>query len=160
MPDPQAKAFFLTLDASGLGELREALVQKEQAMSVLGARLLSVEKRGIESAQTASIHRAGENSVLASIAQSISISLTHTLELLRDWSGNTGDISIVLNKEFTPNAMTAQDLQALVASWQSGSISQETLFFNMRRAEMIEPEITFQDEMDRIAANPAHGGLL
>jgi hypothetical protein len=79
-PDPQAKATFLEFTGQGLGELREAMREKESMMATLGARMLAPESKGIESAQTASIHRAGENSVLASISQSISISLTHILE--------------------------------------------------------------------------------
>jgi hypothetical protein len=160
LPDPQSKAFYLEFTGQGLGELREALRSKEAMMATLGARILAPEKRAAESAQTANIHRSSENSVLASIAQSISIGLTHVMEYLRDWSGVTGDVKVELNRDFIPNSMTAQDLDSLVKAWQSGSISHQTLFDNLVAGDIIMQDVSFDDEMERIATMPATGGLL
>jgi hypothetical protein len=153
-PDPQASASFLEFTGQGLGELREAMREKESMMATLGARMLAPESKGIESAQTASIHRAGENSVLASISQSISISLTHILEWLRDWSNIAGDVSVELNRDFVPPTMTAQDLTALVQSWQAGAISFDTLFDNLKQNDIIAADKTVDDEKELIAMNP------
>lgn len=158
-PQPDTKAFFMEFQGQGLGELREALRAKESMMATLGARMLAPEKRAAEAAQTASIHRAGENSVLASISQSVSIGLTHVLERLRDWSGVSGDVKVTLNREFSPVAMTAQDLQALVQSWQAGAISHNSLFECLQSGDIISPDVSFDDEQERIAMNPAGGGL-
>jgi hypothetical protein len=160
LPDPQSKAFYLEFTGQGLAELREALRSKEAMMATLGARILAPEKRAAESAQTANIHRSSENSVLASIAQSISIGLTHVMEYLRDWSGVTGDVKIELNRDFIPNSMTAQDLDSLVKAWQSGSISHQTLFDNLVAGDIITQDVSFDDEMERIATMPATGGML
>jgi hypothetical protein len=160
LPDPQSKAFYLEFTGQGLGELREALRSKEAMMATLGARILAPEKRAAESAQTANIHRSSENSVLASIAQSISIGLTHVMEYLRDWSGVTGDVKVELNRDFIPNSMTAQDLDVLVKSWQAGAISANVLFENLVSADIISQDTSFDDEQERIAMNPAGGGLM
>jgi hypothetical protein len=153
-PDPKASATFLEFTGQGLGELREAMREKESMMATLGARMLAPERKGIESAQTASIHRAGENSVLASISQSISISLTHILEWLRDWSNITGEVGVELNRDFVPPTMTAQDLTALVQSWQAGAISFDTLFLNLKANDIIAADKTVDDEKELIAMNP------
>ena len=160
LPDPQSKAFYLEFTGQGLGELREALRSKEAMMATLGARILAPEKRAAEAAQTANIHRSSENSVLASIAQSISVGLTHVMEWLRDWSNVTGDVNVELNRDFIPNSMTAQDVDSLVKSWQSGAISHETLFDNLVAGDIIAQDVSFDDEMERIATMPATGGLL
>lgn len=160
LPDPQSKAFYLEFTGQGLGELREALRSKEAMMATLGARILAPEKRAAEAAQTANIHRSSENSVLASIAQSISVGLTHVMEWLRDWSNVTGDVKVELNRDFIPNSMTAQDVDSLVKSWQSGAISHETLFENLVAGDIIAQDTSFDDEMERIATRPATGGLL
>jgi hypothetical protein len=153
-PDPQASASFLEFTGQGLGELREAMREKESMMATLGARMLAPESKGIESAQTASIHRAGENSVLASISQSISISLTHILEWLRDWSNIAGEVLVELNRDFVPPTMTAQDLTALVTAWQSGAISHNALFEQLKQNDIIAADKTFEDEKELIAMNP------
>ena len=101
----------------------------------------------------AAIHQAGENSVLASIAQSISIGLTHCLEWVSNWVGATGTISVSLNRVYLPNSLTYQDVQALVQSWQAGAISHETLFDNLVKGDVVSPDVSFQDEMERIDMN-------
>jgi hypothetical protein len=160
LPDPQSKAFYLEFTGQGLGELREALRSKEAMMATLGARILAPEKRAAEAAQTANIHRSSENSVLASIAQSISVGLTHIMEWLRDWSNITGDVKVELNRDFIPNSMTAQDLDVLVKSWQAGAISANVLFENLVSADIISQDTSFDDEQERIKINPAGGGML
>ena len=160
LPDPQSKAFYLEFTGQGLGELREALRSKEAMMATLGARILAPEKRAAEAAQTANIHRSSENSVLASIAQSISVGLTHVMEWLRDWSNVTGDVKVELNRDFIPNSMTAQDIDVLVKSWQAGAISANVLFENLVAGDIISQDTSFDDEQERIATRPATGGLL
>lgn len=155
LPDPQSKAFYLEFTGQGLGELREALRSKEAMMATLGARILAPEKRAAEAAQTANIHRSSENSVLASIAQSISVGLTHVMEWLRDWSNVTGDVKVELNRDFIPNSMTAQDVDILVKSWQAGAISANVLFENLVAGDIISQETSFDDEQERIKSNPA-----
>ena len=160
LPDPQSKAFYLEFTGQGLGELREALRAKETMMATLGARILAPEKRAAEAAQTANIHRSSENSVLASIAKSISVGLTHVMEWLRDWSNITGEVKVELNRDFIPNSMTAQDVDVLVKSWQAGAISANVLFENLVAGDIISQETSFDDEQERIATRPATGGLL
>lgn len=154
LPDPSSKAFYLEFSGQGLSELREALRAKESMMATLGARILAPERRVQETAQTAAIHRAGENSVLASISQSIGIGLTHCLEWMANWAGVSGDVLVEINKEYLPNSITAEDVKALVTSWQSGAISHETLFDNLVRGEIISSDVQYLDEMERINLNP------
>lgn len=154
LPDPASKAFYLEFSGQGLSELREALRAKESMMATLGARILAPEKRGVETAQTAAIHRAGENSVLASIAQSISIGLTHCLEWMANWSGIAGDVRVEINRDYIPQSMTHQDVAELVKSWQAGAISHETLFDNLVKGDIIRPDVSFQDEKERIDMTP------
>jgi hypothetical protein len=82
------------------------------------------------------------------------------MEYLRDWSGVTGDVKVELNRDFIPNSMTAQDLDSLVKAWQSGSISHQTLFDNLVAGDIIMQDVSFDDEMERIAVMPATGGML
>ena len=154
LPDPASKAFYLEFSGQGLSELREALRAKESMMATLGARILAPEKKGVETAQTAAIHRAGENSVLASIAQSISIGLTHCLEWMANWSGIAGDLRVEINRDYIPQSMTHQDVAELVKSWQAGAISHETLFDNLVKGDIIRPDVSFQDEKERIDMTP------
>lgn len=150
-PDPAAHASFLSFGGEGMSALVTNLEKKEQQMAVLGARMLEALKRGIESAQTASIHRVGEESVLASVAQAISIGLTRALQWFADWVGATGEVKIDLNRDFYPVPMTAQTLTALVSAWQQGAFSDQVLFEKLKQGELYGPEDTLDAEQQRIA---------
>ena len=91
--------------------------------------------------------------MLASIAQSISIGLTHCLEWAANWQGIDGDIVVKLNTNYLPNSMTSEDVKALVTSWQAGAISHETLFSNLVKGEIIASDVQFEDEKERIDLN-------
>ena len=104
----------------------------------------------VESADTATIHRSGENSVLSGIAQNISTGITEALKIFSLWAGGDDNITLELNREFLDMRLTAQELTALVSAWQSGAISQDTLFYNFKNGELYEDDLTLEDEQSRI----------
>lgn len=159
-PDPNAKAYFMEFEGKGLDSLSNRLQEKEAMMAALGARMLANDKRQVEAAETAAIHRSGESSVLASIANAVSELLTKALRACALFAGSNEDISIRLNTDYLPTGMTAQELTALVSSWQSGAISHETLYDNMQRGEIAQSDVSFEDEQERIQSQgPALGAI-
>lgn len=149
-PDPTTQLGFLEFSGAGLGSLKENLDAKEAKMAVLGARMLEAQKRAQESAEAAGIHRAGENSMLADVAQAISLGMTAALQTFSDWAGGNGVVTFELNRDFFPRAMTAQELSGLVSAWQMGAIGPETLFNNLQAGQIIAEGVTFEQEQVRI----------
>ena len=119
-------------------------------MAVLGARLLEDQKKAVETADAIRLRHSGENSLLATIADTVSRGLTVALTWLAEWQSAAGDVSVQLNKDFVDVAMTPQEITAMVAAWQSGGISRETLFYNLQRGEVIPAERTFEEEVELI----------
>lgn len=150
-PNPDASASYLEFTGQGLGALKELCERKELMMAILGARMLEVQKKGVESADTASIHRGGEQATLASAAQSISMGLRQALQTFSDWSGASGKVKYDLNRDFFPMPLDAQTLTALVSGWQNGAYSYETLFQQLQMGEVIGAEVSMADEQDRIS---------
>lgn len=154
LPDPQAKASFLEYTGQGLSAIVEELERTEQQMAILGARLLTAEKKATETAQTAQIHRAGESSVLSSIASTISRALTQALTLFSKWAGSDNECTVELNQEFLPPEMTPQELSTLLQGWQMGApgLSDQGLFDILQKREVVAPGVTLEEEQARIAA--------
>jgi len=155
-PDPQAKATFLEFTGQGLSALEKAIDRIEQQMATIGARLLSPEKKATETAQTAQIHRAGESSILSAIANTISIGLSQALVTFSEWAGVKGEASITLNTDFLPPEMTPQELTALLSGWQMGApgLSDQGLFDILQKREVVMPDVTLEEEQERIASKP------
>jgi len=152
LPDPQAKASFLEYTGQGLGAIVQELERTEQQMAILGARLLTAEKKATETSQTAQIHRAGESSVLSSIASTISGALTQALTLFSKWAGSDNECTVELNQEFLPPEMTPQELSALVSAWQTGAISMQVLFEQLQKKEVIASDLTLEEMQAQIGS--------
>jgi len=157
-PDPQTKVGFLEFAAQGLEPVSKEMEKDEQRMAILGARLLSAEKKATETAQTAQIHRAGESSILSSIAQTISIGLTEALKIFSEWAGVEPDdeTGIEINDEFMPPEVTPQELQGWLAAWQSGApgFSDQGFFDLLKQRELVAEDVMLEDEQERIASKP------
>lgn len=154
-PDSSAKAYFLEFTGQGLEALERNLQAKQDQMAVIGARLLANEKKAVETATTASIRQSGENSGLSTIREVVSGGLTLALQTYSEWlTGSDEKVSIELNKDFTGIPLTAPEITALVSAWQSGAISHETLFENFKSGELYDDDDVFEDEQEKIDANP------
>jgi hypothetical protein len=147
--NPDADAKYLEFTGQGLSALVERLTAKEGQMASLGAQMLAPDARRNESTDTASMRHMGENSILANIAQAISEGVNICLEVAAEWMG-VAKSEIELNRDFSPTPMTPQMLTALVASWQSGAISTQTLFDNLKEGEVISHDKDFEEEQDEI----------
>jgi hypothetical protein len=120
-------------------------------------------KRVGETAEAIQLRQSGENSVLSGIATSVSESLTQVLCWVFWWNSTeeipdaitSADVLIQLNTDFSLKGMSSQDLQAIVAAWQSGAISKDSMFELFRKGEILPDGRTNQDEAALIRAGLA-----
>ena len=151
LDDPQAKAFYMEFGGAGLDRADKAMAKKEKQMAVLGSRLLLEQTKGVEAAETAAIHRAGENSILGSVAQSVSKVLTRAYKVMVEWSGaDAEDVQVQLNTDFLPFALEPATITALMNAWQAGVISKRTLFQKLQEGEAIPPGVDFDADQELI----------
>lgn len=156
-----ATADFLEFTGQGLTELRQAMDGKRRDGALMGARLLLEDAKAAVAAETARIQRAGETSIVAGIANAVSECLTKALTFLAEWmgvdpkvsgaDGSSADLEYWLNTDLNPAGLSAQDLTALVASWQSGAITLEDLFKALQRGEIIDAGKSFADHQEDLA---------
>ena len=150
-PDPEARATFLEFSGQGLGAMKEELAALEARMALMGSRILAPEGRQVETAQTATIHRAGEASVMASLALALSSALDAALAITRDWGSWQGAVSCALNRDFMPQPLNASELTALVGALQGGAISQRVFMYALRQGELYPPDWSDEDELAHLA---------
>jgi Domain of unknown function (DUF4055) len=141
--EPNAKWGFLEFTGQGLGALLENLKLKEAQMAAIGARFLAPDKAGVEAAATLLMRSNGESSVLASMANLVSQNLQDMFEFIAKWAGIDSEIIVALSTDILPVAMTSQDLDSLIKSWQAGAIPKEELFNALKRGEVLTEKITY-----------------
>lgn len=146
---PAAKAYYVEV-TSKFEALRTNLEDKKREMAILGARMLESQGKQVEAAETVARRLTGEESVLSSMAQTISQGLTRALTWVALWAGSSEHVEYELNEDFMPQGMTPTELTALIAAWQSGAISQQTLFDNLKKGEVVDDALEFEEEQERI----------
>lgn len=151
-PDPNAKGMFIEFQGQGLGAMKQALDDLKDEMATLGARMLAAEKRQVETAEVAAIHRTGENSSLSDIAQAISSAMEWALGLMAEWAGASGPVTYQLNRDYNPAMISAQQLTALLAAVQAGQLSEQELFDLLQRGDVIDAEQTFEAHQEQVAS--------
>jgi hypothetical protein len=162
--DPQAKASYLEFSGQGMQVLEKNLGSKEARMAVLGARMLEPQKREVETAESAAMHRSGENSMLAMFSQMASLEVTKALMVFCEWAGagpTKDNTKVELNRDFFPQPMTPQEMAELVKAWQAGALSKEQLFDKFQQREVVSKDITFEEHETQIENSPPvmAGGL-
>ncbi len=152
LPAPEARGSYMEVQ-SNFEALRKNLDEKKAEMAVLGARMLENQKTAVEAAETLRQRQAGEQSALAALADVVSMGFTRSLSVFAAWMNAAGEVAYQINKDFIPVGMTAQELTALVAAWQSGAISGQTLHANLQAGEIVDAETSFEEEQERIASS-------
>lgn len=152
LPDPAAKAYFLEFTGQGMDGLAKVLDRKEQQMAVLGARMLEQQgtRKAVESADTQSIKRKGEEAMLSDVSQTISLGMTNATIWFCEWAGAPGEAKVDLNRDFYPVNLTPQELDALTNAHQGGDISDEEYFEALQEGEVIDPELTFEEHQQQL----------
>lgn len=158
-----ATAGFLEFKGQGLETFERAMDRIERLLSVLGSRLLESQKRVSESAEALSIRQGGESSILGDLSMALSSSLTDVLRWVYWWHnvatvipGDVAEdeISIKLNTDFETAVMTAKDIQSVVAAWQQGAISRDTMLHQFKQGELLPHGRTAEEELALIKADP------
>jgi hypothetical protein len=84
----------------------------------------------------------------------VSESLTQVLRWVYWWNSTEelpDDVSdkqvlMQLNTDFSAKGLASQDVQAIVAAWQAGAISQDTMYDLFRRGEVLPEGRTNEEE--------------
>jgi hypothetical protein len=123
-------------------------------MAVLGSRILEESRRVGEAAQTVELRQSAEHGVLMTLALSVSDSISQVLRWVYWWNSTEESPEVIgedlvlleLNTDFSVKGMEAKDLTAIVAAWQNGAISRETMFDLFRRGEVLPAGRTDEEE--------------
>ena len=160
---PGATAGFLEFTGQGLTTFERAMDRDERLMAVLGSRLLEDQKKVGETAMAIELRQSGEHSVLSCVATSVSESLTQILRWVYWWNSTedvpdsvtSGEVLMQLNTDFSTKGMDSQELTAVVAAWQKGAMSRDSMFELFRKGEILPDGRTNQDEAALIRAGLA-----
>ena len=125
--------------------------------------MLEDTKRVGETADAIELRQAGENSILMTLALSVSDSISQVLRWVYWWNSTEQfpeDISeslvlLQINTDFTAKGLTSLELTAIVSAWQAGAISQATMFDLFRKGEVLPTGRTDDEEKNLVGTGLA-----
>ena len=134
------------LEASSDSGLKDEMRHKEEQMAAMGSQIISGKGRYVASAETARISSEGEYATLADISKSISDSASKIMTDLNAWMGVDKNAEVEFNTDFETATIDPQLLTVLMGALQSGLISEETYYYQLKQYEMYPQTWSFEDE--------------
>lgn len=141
-PEEQAKVGTLVFSGAGLTHSETALTQSLSDMAILGSRLLVSEKGVSESADSAKIHRAGENARLATFAKNVSEKITQALRMMASWMNISTSVKVELCTDYDTLAFDPNALNALANLSEAGRLPLPALYWNLKNGEYLPQEMS------------------
>lgn len=145
LKEAEAKVGVLNYAGEGLSHCEKAIESAMSDMAILGSRLVSPEKGTSESADSAKIHRAGENARLAGFAKNISESLSKAVQLIAEWMGIEGDFTISLCTDYDTLSFDPNALNALANLAEAGKLPLPYVFWNLKNGEYTPDSATLKE---------------
>lgn len=150
LPQYTSKAYYTEVDSSALEHIRHKINDAYAEAQEYGASLLGSSKNMSESGEALRLRQQATTVNLRSVVNNVGKGILKLLTMTARWmKENPEDCVYQPNKEFSTFSLTAQEQQALVQSWQANGISHSTLLYNFRKAGLLQPGETVEDEMKR-----------
>lgn len=153
---PGGDGKFLEFTGAGVQKQVEVIQKNYDRAIMHGAQLLTEQGSGSsqESGEARKLRLDNQSSTLKMIALNSAQALEKALRNLAQWVGADPDEVVVTpNLKFFTQAMSGQDVAAIVSGWLDGAYSWETAFERLKKGEVIPEDRTPEEERARMHAD-------
>jgi hypothetical protein len=158
LSNPEARAEWIKAGSDGAQPIKSELDELENRMAAIGAQILQ-DRVDRETAQASQLRHSYNTAFLVLLTQQISDVLTKAARFAMWWDGmNEEDVKTIhvhLDSDFISAKLPAAELQILIQAYNEGSLSLDTLIYNLEKGEYLDPEEDPEEEKKRIEAMPA-----
>lgn len=156
---PEADMKYVEMTGAAVAAGRQVLLDLEDQMRQAGAELLVIKPGGQSVAQTIADNEQG-SCALQKVAENIEDAADQALQFMADWVGDPEGGHCTIYKDFGAATLAEASAELLFKSTMSGKLSGESYFRELQRRGIISPDLTWEEELDRIAAEgPALGAM-
>lgn len=142
LPDKNANAKYLEFTGQGLASLEKALQEKQAMLASLSARLLDNSSKGSEATDAVKLRYLSETASLTTIVKTINVVLNMLYNIIAEsLRESPKSVSITLDVDFLSAQMSHNDMAALFNGYISGAIDLDTLIYNMRAGQRLDPDV-------------------
>ena len=149
--NPNAKYGILEYSRASASAMETAMLEKMQMMATIGGQLVQRHRKQVETAETARLRSASENSALDTIVSTVEIGMIQLLERASVWLNTTEEIKYILNRDYLDDRWSPEELKAVNEAEMLGLISKETGYQLRQKMEVYPEDWSFEQENQLIA---------
>lgn len=148
---PEADMKYVEHTGAAVGAGRQSLLDLEDRMRQIGADLL-VQRPAVTTATAVQSDDESGRSILQKICEEFEDSLEICLQLMGEYEGKASKPTVQVYKDFKSAQMSEKTGDLLLRATDSGHVSKQTMFDHLKRADVIDPTYTWEDEQKRLNA--------
>ena len=149
--NPNAKYGILEFSGASASAMETAMLEKMQMMATIGGQLVQRHRKQVETAETARLRSASENSAFDTIVSTVEIGMIQLLERASVWLNTTEEIKYILNRDYLDDRWSPEELKAVNEAEMLGLISKETGYQLRQKMEVYPEDWSFEQENQLIA---------
>lgn len=143
---------YVSPSCSGIAAHKIAIDDNQRLAITSGAKLLDQVEKGVnESGKSRALRFSSETATLSSIAkvscEALEKALRNAAMMLGLSEAQQNEITVRPPESLMDTTMTPQDAKTLVEAWQANGFSHETLYENLQRGGIANPDRAFDEEL-------------
>lgn len=151
---PTAELKYVEHTGASIGAGRTAILDLEERMRAIGAELLVRKTNRMTATQVESEDTAGD-STLQAMVEMFELAVEQCLTQMARWvDAPVDELGVEIFNEFSVSSLSDAMANVLLGSVTEQVISKQTLFGSLKSSGVIDPELTWELEQSRIAAQP------
>lgn len=148
--NPQGKLMFVEHSGQAIGAGRQSLLDLEQQMKAIGAKLIEP-GAATKTATQAGEEAAQSNSVLAGWVRDFSDAMAALLDVIASYRGDAKGGNVTIHADLDPDTTPNESMQVLTKMVTARALSPRGLFEEGKRRGLISSEREWDDEQELIA---------
>lgn len=159
LTDPQSKVEYAEHSGQAIEAGRKSLLDLEDRMRQTGAELLVIKPGNITESQTLADNEPGM-CTLQRIAEDAEDAIDMALQLMAEWVKEPSGGNVTLFKDFGSATLAEASAELLLKANMAGKLSNETLLGEFKRRGILAPDISVEEEQEKIDSQPPQLGTL
>ncbi len=155
-----AKFGVLSFSGEGLEHCEKAIDKIEAQIAGIFMKNIAPDKKTSETAESAYVHRSGENAKLATFARNVSEKLSQIIQWYEEWCGYEGLVEIHLNYDYETMSLDPNIINSIANISGQGKFPLYCVFYILQQQELIDPDMNYDDfifliDQENLAGNSA-----
>lgn len=140
-----AKFGVLSYAGEGMEHTKDGIDKIENLIAGIFMKSIAPDKKTSETAESAYVHRSGENARLATFARNVSEKLSRLVQWYEEWNNYEGAVEIHLNYDYETMSLDPNIINSIANISGQGKFPLYCVFYILKQQELIDPDMNYDD---------------